>query len=170
MEFIKALENFTNAGKSEALFIFLPAGLFALASGIMAFKLSSNGYFMSLGITMSVIALLFLGYGSFYGYVKFKNRFEVVSKSYSLDSKQTIKDQLERMESYEAYTKKNFYGAGIIAVLALICIFAFDMKWLAGIGTGLLFLCFIVFMVEGGFSKLKSEKYLTALREISETL
>ena len=100
---------------------------------------------------------------------KYENWHTTVLEAHAIDSHATIACELDRMSEYSGYTRQNFIGAGVVAFIALLLIFVVKVRWLSGLGTGLIFISFIALMIEGGFSKSRAEIYKKFLKENSTT-
>ena len=86
-----------------------------------------------------------------YGSGKYENWHTTALEAYAIDSHATIASELDRMSEYRNYTRQNFIGAGVVAFIALLLIFVVKVRWLSGLGTGLILISFIALMIEGGF-------------------
>jgi hypothetical protein len=166
MSFLDVMNAYFRGEKLEAWFFILPVGVLLAGLAIVALKVERGGYAWGVAIPCILAGLLFIGTGIGVG-ARTDGQVAEVTQAYESAPAAMVKEELPRMEKVNANFRTTFIVFGALTALSLVLIFALRAGWAQGVGSALILVSAIGFLIDG-FAGRRAVPYTEALEDLAQ--
>jgi hypothetical protein len=165
MSFVEVLNTYFRGEKLEAWFFILPVGVLLVAFGAVALRAERGGFAWSIAIPCILAGLVFIGTGIGVG-ARTDGQVAELTRSYHSAPAEMVKAELPRMQKVNANFRTTFVVFGVLTAVGLILIFAIRSGWSQGLGSALILVSALGFMIDG-FAGRRARPYTAALEALA---
>ena len=165
MAFLEVLNTYFKGEKLEAWFFILPVGVLLLAFGIVALKAERGGYACGVAIPCFLVGLVFIGTGIGVG-ARTNSQVAELIRGYESAPAEMVRAELPRMQKVNANFRTTFVAFGVLTAVGLVLIFAIRAGWAQGLGSALILVSALGFMIDG-FAGRRAKPYTEALEQLA---
>ncbi len=164
MSFLENMNVYFRGEKLEAMFFILPIGVLLIAFGAVALKAEHGGYAWGVAIPCFLFGLVMVITGA--GVAgRTSGQVAELTLGYEEAPAAMVEKELPRMQKVNSLFKTTFIAFGVATAIGLALIFAVRTDWARGLGSALVLIAALGFMVDG-FAGRRALPYTAALEEL----
>lgn len=168
MSVLDVMQAYFRGEKLEAMLFILPLGVLLVAFGGVALKVERGGFAWGIAIPCFLFGLVLIATGSVIAW-RTEGQVADLASRFEEAPAAMVEQELPRIRRVNANFRTTFVGFGVAAALGVGLIFVVGTGWAQGLGSALVLLAAIGFLVDG-FASRRALPYTAALVTLAEQL